>query len=139
MGKKTPTVLDQIKIELEYSTVWRNKWRMRRQWWTVLVFVDLVLSLTTSRQASGIECPHGTRATPDGCVRVQIPDNAELSVLGNSWVCKRGYRVADGRCVKVEIPDNAELSVLGNGWVCMRGYKLTDGRCVTVQIPENAE
>jgi hypothetical protein len=72
-------------------------------------------------------------------VPVQIPQNAELDVLGHGWSCKRGYQNNRGNCVPVQIPQNAELDVLGHGWSCKRGYQNNRGNCVPVQIPQNAE
>ena len=105
----------------------------------VAVLCWAVVQISISAQAGRADCPRGTRQTANGCVAVQIPENAELDVLGHDWTCRRGYRDVGGRCVAVQIPENAELDVLGHDWTCKRGYRDAGGRCVAVQIPENAE
>jgi hypothetical protein len=67
-------------------------------------------------QAPSSECPRGTSRTPQGCVAVKIPENAEIDVYGHGWTCKRGFRDAGGTCVAVRIPENAEVDVYGHGW-----------------------
>jgi hypothetical protein len=98
-----------------------------------------VLVPSASGQAGRSECPRGTRQTLNGCVAIQIPENAELDIFGHDWTCKRGYRGGGGRCVAVQIPENAELDVFGHDWTCKRGFRNVGSRCVAVQIPENAE
>jgi hypothetical protein len=98
-----------------------------------------LLTLSVAGQAGRSECPRGTRQSPNGCVAVQIPENAELDVFGHDWMCKRGYRNTGGRCVAVQIPENAELDVFGHDWTCSRGFKAVAGKCAPMSSAEIRE
>ena len=84
-------------------------------------------------------CKQGLVNVRGKCVAVQIPQNAELNVLGNGWDCKRGFQNVGDKCIPVQIPQNAELNLLGHGWDCKRGFQNAGDKCVPVQIPQNAE
>jgi hypothetical protein len=76
-------------------------------------------------------------ATADA--QVVMPPNAQLSVLGNTWVCKPGFYQAGERCLPVQVPQNAQPSVLGDRWICKPGFYQAGERCLPVQVPQNAQ
>jgi S1-C subfamily serine protease len=84
-------------------------------------------------------CDSGFRQAGDTCVRVTMPENAQLNVYGNGWVCQSGFRQAGDTCVRVTMPENAQLNVYGNGWVCQSGFRQAGDTCVRVTMPENAQ
>ncbi len=71
--------------------------------------------------------------------QVQIPQNAQLNVMGNGWVCKQGYYRTGNQCAQVQIPQNAQLNVMGNGWVCKQGYKKIAQACSEMTAVEKQQ
>src|SRR5215831_10154106 len=96
----------------------------RHRWLRAFALVAILSPAITfaSTQANGADCPRGTPQTDNGCLTVQIPENAELNIYGSGWTCQRGYYNAGGRCLAVQIPENAELNIYGSGWTCKHGY-----------------
>jgi hypothetical protein len=35
----------------------------------------------------------------DGCIAIDLPENAYLDRSGNRWSCNRGFRLSDGACI----------------------------------------
>jgi hypothetical protein len=72
-------------------------------------------------------------------VAIQVPENAELSVLGDDWKCQRGFRKAGSKCVALVLPENAEIDAIGNDWACKRGYRKAGGKCAAMSEKERTE
>jgi hypothetical protein len=68
----------------------------RKQLWSKLLISASVFAI--SNQVSAADCPRGSRPLPSGCVRVEIPENAELDVFGTGWTCRPGYKFVSGSC-----------------------------------------
>lgn len=86
----------------------------------------------------GWECDRGYEQVGDRCQKIDVPENASLTLTGHDWRCDRGYQQVGQRCESIDVPKNASLTILGNDWSCDRGYRQVGKRCEPIDIPENA-
>lgn len=86
----------------------------------------------------GWKCNRGFVRSGAQCVKLKMPEDAELDHPDNNWRCSRGYRRSGTSCVAVAIPKNAELDFTGSNWKCSRGYRRSGNGCAATAVPASA-
>ena len=72
------------------------------------------------------------------CDKINLPENAVLTLAGNDWTCIANYKRVGDRCEKVTLPENAKFAVQGSEWYCNFGYEKQGDKCIKLEIPTNA-
>ena len=48
---------------------------------------------------NGWTCKWGYSRSGDQCLKVSLPENAQVNSLGNGWTCKWGYSRSGDQCL----------------------------------------
>ncbi len=64
-----------------------------------VIFYSIVLM--TDYLHARKSCGHGHFNSPNECVKVKIPKNGKLNILGNNWACQEGFFKSGNACKKV--------------------------------------